>query len=188
MFRILQVDSETAEAVETLGTKPKLWFDNRRILFKAEARGTGEDWAETIASHLCELLGLPHVHYDLAEECSGGSFVRRGVVCENCVPDSECLVLGNQLLLARDPAYPAHHEQKYKVREHTVDAVVEIVRHLASLAGQWMADVPPGIQTALDVFVGYVLLDAWIANQDRHHENWGAIRGDELRLAPTEDS
>ena len=37
-------------------------------------------------------------------------------------------------------------------------------------------------------FVGYVLLDAWIANQDRHHENWGALRhGDELRLAPTFD-
>src|SRR5207244_10262791 len=39
-----------------------------------------------------------------------------------------------------------------------------------------------------DVFVGYVLIDAWIANQDRHHENWASLRcGDELRLAQTFD-
>jgi len=39
-------------------------------------------------------------------------------------------------------------------------------------------------------FVGYVMLDAWIANQDRHHENWAAIALPEekaLRLAPTFD-
>jgi hypothetical protein len=40
----------------------------------------------------------------------------------------------------------------------------------------------------LDVFAGYVMLDAWIANQDRHHENWGALwDGSTLRLAPTFD-
>ncbi len=50
-----------------------------------------------------------------------------------------------------------------------------------------MSDVPAGVDTALDVFVGYVMLDAWIANQDRHHENWGALQGDQLRLAPTFD-
>ncbi len=32
------------------------------------------------------------------------------------------------------------------------------------------------------------MLDAWAANQDRHHQNWGAIReGNALRLAPTYD-
>jgi hypothetical protein len=41
---------------------------------------------------------------------------------------------------------------------------------------------------SLGVFAGYVLLDAWIANQDRHHENWGAVRyGNDLLLAPTFD-
>jgi len=43
------------------------------------------------------------------------------------------------------------------------------------------------MQTAQDVFVGYVMLDAWIANQDRHHENWAALRDDAFRLAPTYD-
>jgi serine/threonine protein kinase HipA of HipAB toxin-antitoxin module len=39
------------------------------------------------------------------------------------------------------------------------------------------------------VFVGYLLLDALIGNQDRHHENWGLIKapGAGLSLSPTFD-
>ncbi|OPY65910.1 MAG: hypothetical protein A4E63_02769 [Syntrophorhabdus sp. PtaU1.Bin050] len=46
-----------------------------------------------------------------------------------------------------------------------------------------------GIETAMDVFTGYLMLDAWIANQDRHHENWGLIlTGDSsIHLTPTYD-
>lgn len=51
-----------------------------------------------------------------------------------------------------------------------------------------MLNCPAGVQSALDIFVGYVMLDAWIANQDRHHENWAALwDGSDLRLAPTFD-
>ena len=64
----------------------------------------------------------------------------------------------------------------------------EIIQRLALPPNAWMAGVPAGIQTALEVFTGYVMLDAWIANQDRHHENWGAILdGNTMRLAPTFD-
>ena len=28
---------------------------------------------------------------------------------------------------------------------------------------------------AVDVFVGYLMFDAWIANTDRHHENWALV-------------
>ncbi|MGB5917388.1 MAG: HipA domain-containing protein, partial [Phormidesmis sp.] len=48
---------------------------------------------------------------------------------------------------------------------------------------------PDGINTALDTFVGYLLLDAWIGNTDRHHENWGFVKTVEKKthLAPTYD-
>ena len=50
----------------------------------------------------------------------------------------------------------------------------------------WQA--PPKIETAIDTFVGYLLLDAWIGNSDRHHENWGFINLDgKSYLAPTYD-
>ena len=80
MFRIQPVDRRQREAMENLGTKPKFWFSDgdRRMLFKAEERGTGEDWAEKVACHLCELLGVPRVHYELAEEYDGKTYYPTG--------------------------------------------------------------------------------------------------------------
>jgi hypothetical protein len=56
-FPIRPVDRNCAKAVETLGSKPKFWFQEgeKRLLFKAEDRGTGEDWAEVVSCHLCGL-------------------------------------------------------------------------------------------------------------------------------------
>lgn len=190
-FPIHRVDRYRAQQFEQLGSKPKFWFreNDRRLLFKAEDRGTGEDWAEVVACHLCRLLGLPHVEYELAMECEGSQDLRAGVVCANMTPPPKVLILGNQLLLALDPKYPS--AQRFKVKQHTVDAVGAILASLQPPQPEWMPSVPSGVATALDVFVGYVLLDVWIANQDRHHENWGAIsepsEGTHLLLAPTFD-
>ena len=187
MFPIINVNAAVAEAIEPLGSKRKFWYTNqgKRMLFKAEERGTGEDWAEKIACELTALLGLPHVHYELAFELVGKT---PGVVCENCAPAPVSLLLGNQLLLERDPGYPADASNRYKVREHTVDAVAGVLRQLGMPPTEMFRERPEGINVALDVFIGYVMLDAWTANQDRHHENWGALReGGILRLAPTFD-
>ncbi len=192
MFSTLRIDRNRAVGVEPLGTKRKFWFsqENKRMLFKAEERGTGEDWAEKLACELCRRVGLPHVEYDLAEEYDVDRHLQPGVVCPHCAPAPLNLVLGNQLLLAHDPAYPRTDHRKYKVKEYTVDAVAKCLRKLAPPSENWLPSAPAGISTALDFFAGYLMLDAWIANQDRHHENWGAIESPdkkELRLAPTFD-
>jgi hypothetical protein len=168
---IRRVDRRQAQAFETLGSKPKFWFheDHRRLLFKADDRGTGEDWAEVVACQLCRLLGLPHVEYELAAEYDGDKYIRPGVVCESMAPPPASLVLGNELLLAVDPAYPT--QQRFKVHQHTVDAVSKVLANLHAPDAIWMQSAPDGITSALDAFSGYVMLDAWIANQDRHHEN-----------------
>ena len=96
--------------------------------------------------------------------------------------------MGNQLLLRRDPAYPAETERKFGIREYTVDAVAEAVASLHPPAPEWMRAAPAGVTTALGIFIGYMMLDAWVANQDRHHQNWGAILLEGvLRLSPTYD-
>jgi hypothetical protein len=79
-FPIHPVDRSRAQSVETLGSKPKFWFreGDRRLLFKAEDRGTGEDWAEVVACHLCRLLHLPHVEYELAAEYDNDTYQRPG--------------------------------------------------------------------------------------------------------------
>ena len=189
MFPIIRVDSRNAESLEPLGAKPKFWFDDRSRLFKAESRGTGEDWAEKIACELCGLLGLPHVHYDLAHD------VRLdvpGVICPTCAPPPLAMGHGNQMLQALDPDYP--EGMKYKVRQHTVDAVAEVMRLLVPLPVAYGGiALPAGVDSALGVFIGYVLLDAWVANQDRHHQNWAVLRSPggltsaNLHLAPTFD-
>jgi len=190
MFPIRKVDQTQAEDIEYLGTKRKFWFTvkGQRFLFKAEERGTGEDWAEKVVCELARQLGLPHIEYELAHQYQGQDSIQPGVVCPTFVPRPLVLILGNQLLLRRDPAYPAEAEKKYGIREYTVEAVAEAVASLHPPAPDWMRATPAGVTTALGVFVGYMMLDAWVANQDRHHQNWGAILdAGMLRLSPTYD-
>ena len=190
MYPIHRIDTSQFEAVETQGARRKFWFrqDDVRMLFKAEERGTGEDWAEKIVCELCKLLGLPHVHYDLAHEYEGDTNRNPGVICESCTPGKLSLVLGNQLLLVIDSQYPVDEARKYGVRQHTVEAVANALQLLLPPSETWTSEMPFVAHSALDVFVGYVMLDAWVANQDRHHQNWAAVLGgDGIRLAPTFD-
>lgn len=187
MFPIRRIDPSLAVNLEQLGTKRKYWIrDNGvRVLFKAEERGTGEDWAEKIACELAIVIGLPHVHYDLAEE---HGTLTPGVICKSCAPPPVQLIMGNQILFAIDQSYPVGGGMKYKVKAHTVEAVATAMELLQPPPAVWLAGIPGGIGTALDVFVGYIMLDAWIANQDRHHENWAALwDADTLSLAPSYD-
>ena len=192
MFTVVHVDRQRAESVEWLGSKRKFWFvdDGVRWLFKAEERGTGEDWAEKIACELCGRLGLPYVSYELAEEFDGPTYLQPGVVCPHLAPRPRSLLLGNQLLWDRDPDYPRTDVRKYRTKAHTVAAVSKCVSELDLPPQEWLVNLPKAVNTAHGIFTGYVMLDAWVANQDRHHENWGAIAlpgSGRLCLAPTFD-
>lgn len=186
-FLIRPIDSRLSEDLEQLGTKPKFWFtlEGQRTMFKGDDRDTGEDWAEVIAAEICTMLGLPHVSYELAHDARNSL---PGVVCPNIAAKPLTLVLGNQLLVEVDPNYPENDDKKYGVHEHTVAAVARVLETLdpPPADGCWLPT--SGCHTAVDVFVGYILLDTLIANQDRHHQNWGALRDKETTwLAPTFD-
>ncbi|MBM4023371.1 MAG: HipA-like protein [Planctomycetes bacterium] len=187
-FPIHVIDRARSTQFEQLGTKPKFWFDGGACLFKGDVRGTGADWAEVVAAHLCSLLGLPHVEYQLAESTVDGVVDQRGVICANMAAGDGELVLGNQYLLAIDSTYPS--ESRWKVSRHTVDAVCGALKFATKPPAEWTRDSPVEVFDALGFFIGYVMLDAWIANQDRHHENWGLLRvpkSSDLSLAPTFD-
>ena len=181
-FSILLVTQKAYEASsnETLGSKYKFWFDHEelgRCLYKQSRENLGEDWAEKVASELCSLLGLPHAVYELASTWEGS----RGVVSPNFLSQGGTLVHGNELLSSIVPNYPAFGT--YGISQHTIDVVLRaIAGESVNLPIDWTP--PSGIQTAVDVFVGYLLLDAWIGNGDRHHENWGIVR---MKIASTSE-
>jgi hypothetical protein len=191
-FPIILVTQEAyrASSNETLGSKYKFWFHHEelgRCLYKQTRLNLGEDWAEKVASELCELMGLPHAVYELALTWEGN----RGIVSPSFLPTGGTLVHGNELMGSIVPNYPTFGT--YGISQHTIDLVMGIIGdELVDLPVNW---IPPiGIEKAVDVFVGYLLLDAWIGNGDRHHENWGIIRKkitstseETEHLAPTYD-
>lgn len=181
-FAIVQVPAVRERGEETLGTKSKFWYggqDPERfdVLFKWSR--ANEDWSEKVAAELAGLLGLPHARYEMAtlDDQPGGA-PQLGVISFSFLAPGEQLIHGNQVLSRHDGAYPMdaiRHAYAYTV-ESTLDALHDVP-----------APVPPGGMAA-DLFVGYLLLDAWIGNTDRHHENWGLIKApDGVRLAPTFD-
>ena len=157
MYPVITVPDEAGDILEQLGTKPKFWFsdaNSNRYLFKLNRSegedATGEDWSEKVASELCELLGLPHARYEFAIWKG-----QHGVVSLSFAPPRGRLVAGNEILVQLDKAYP--RERFYRVRQHTLRLVLAVIKQnvIQSPLG-WS---PFGdIGSALDVFVGYLLL------------------------------
>lgn len=197
-FPIIEVPLDASQDIEDLGTKYKFWFyhpDLGCCLFKKARLNTGEDWAEKIASELCKLLGLPHANYELAT-FNG----ENGIISPSFIPKSSLeldnensqtyldyeIRLGNQILYETVLHYPKDLKNP---SQHTIENVFNaIANSTANLPINWTP--PDGITTAVETFVGYLLLDAWIGNSDRHHENWALIRKadkSDTYLAPTYD-
>jgi hypothetical protein len=183
-FPIFNVPADAAEAEEAMGTKFKFWFQHPELgncLFKQARSNTGEDWAEKIAAELAQLLGLPHARCELATWNE-----RPGTISPAMVPENASLIHGNDILARLVSSYP--RSQGYNVSEHTLDIVLQAISDpVVNLPLDWIP--PNGITTAIDTFVGYLLLDAWIGNGDRHHENWGFIAtiDQAVYLSPTYD-
>jgi len=151
-------------------------------LFKQGRPGTGEDWAEKVASEIGGLLGIPHAEYAFAQW--GDS---RGVVTPTFVPPRGALVLGNEILAEFEPGY--EKRVRFRSRQHTGTLIFKALDRMPDLSAPRDADLPAGVETPAQVFAGYLMLDALIGNTDRHHENWGIVYDAEGRstLAPTFD-
>jgi hypothetical protein len=174
IIRLITFSADAVSAPEQLGTKDKFWYAGREFLFKQVRPGTGEDWSEKVCAELAQRLGLPHAEYDLAQwiSRSGSAW---GVRSRNFCPPGADLVLGNELLAEADPEYNIATVSKFRVSAHTVGRVISCLHQRAvALPLAWRP--PPFVDSAVDTFIGYLLLDALAGNTDRHHENWGVLR------------
>ncbi|MGH8546715.1 MAG: phosphatidylinositol kinase [Gammaproteobacteria bacterium] len=188
MYRIIEVPPDAADSTEQLGSKPKFWFvdsSGKSFLFKEGRSSTGENWAEKVSAEICVLLKIPHASYELAVWRG-----TQGVISENFVPRGARLIFGNELL-ARVVSDYERETSYYRQSGHTVIRVFAVLRDAGiQVPTTWQGAA--GINTASDVFAGYLMLDALIGNTDRHHENWGLVshagsERQEVWLAPTFD-
>lgn len=188
-YPIIEVPVDSPVAAEPMGTKRKFWYDaeDQRWLFKFvrvnNGISTGEDWSEKIACELARVLGISAAQVDLA--CCQNQRGTRVRSFRQWVwpPNGESrieseLVHGNELLLERFEDYP--REASYRVSEHTVARVFKVLeeKHVWSqLQFDPNAKMHFGTRKVggSDEFVGFLLLDAWICNTDRHHENWAVL-------------
>jgi len=180
-YPVLRVPDDASDLIEQLGTKFKFWFNNHQQMFKEGRANTGEHWSEKAACELARLLELPHAEYEFAVWRG-----RIGVVTTSFVPQDARLVLGNEVLAKEIPDYPKG--KRYEAREHRVATVLALLR-LPEVRQPLGFECRPSVMKASDVFVGYLLLDALVSNQDRHHENWGYVVMPDatVHLAPTFD-
>lgn len=124
------------------------------------------DAAEVVAHHLAEAMGLPSAPCVYATRNG-----ERGVISCNIAPHPHEMAPG--------AAWGAPAGDDY-----TVERILQV------LDGQAGAPPDHAHLTAGQVFAGYLVLDAWIANTDRHEENWAVIDpldGTSPYLAPTFD-
>ena len=181
-FPILTISPEAPEESEAMGTKEKFWFHHEELglcLYKKARQNTGEDWSEKIAAELCKLIKLPHAEYELASFNN-----EKGTISKSFLPENSSLVTGNEILAQIFLDYP---EDINDLSQHTLSNIFSVFsNNSVDLPLNWIPLA--GIETAIDTFIGYLLLDAWIGNSDRHHENWAFIdcKGKSY-LAPTYD-
>lgn len=161
---------------EPIGTKSKFWIAGEGHgyigwLFKQGRENTLENCAEKIACELAREINMPHAQYELAEVNE-----LRGVISKSVLNTSEGerLIHGNELLRHYYPSDFDDLDKNTQRHLFTMQRLVlclsdDRVPILSSSAGC------AGVSTGLDAFVGYLLFDVWIANQDRHDQNWAVI-------------
>lgn len=163
-YTILEVLRDQRVDTEQLGTKAKFWFRREEglWLFKFAREGTGEDWAEKLASEIATVLGINAAHVELASfEGQAGCAVRSFVDRE----EGEVLLHGNEILAGQVLGYDKYKQQRQS--DHTLANIRQAIEKV-------FPD-PAHHRSILMELARYMVLDALIANTDRHHENWGLL-------------
>jgi hypothetical protein len=168
------------------GDDEKLWLEEPgsgvRWLFKpvvkTAERRQGEDSAEKVVAAVATLLHVPAAHIELATRRQEGE-TRDGCISRSVRPSGWQSHTGAVLLTEVVEDFDVKDPDR---RGHTL---ANIARVLEGYGAPPDFDGPADFD-AFDVFAGYLLLDACVANQDRHSQNWSVLfwdKGDRKLMA-----
>ena len=174
-FERLDVSSWEVDRDETSGVEAKMWLlesgapVRRPWLFKSVTIQPeyvcGEDWAEKTAAELAERLGIPCARVEMARRDD-----HRGSISADLRP-AECQMQHGTLFM-QDCGVEDYIPGKVPGRPgHSLENIRRVLDGALPPPGSDL----PFEATAFDVFAGYVVLDALIANRDRHDENWSVL-------------
>ena len=167
-YPILELRADSPEVIEQLGSKPKFWFrmpdDEQPWLFKFTRENTGEDWSEKIASEIAHLLDIPAAQVELAafmdqRGCASRSFVETKKGFD--------LFHGSEVMAGRVLGY--QKSKQWHQSDHCIKNIITAVEVTFPVKQQRTHQ--------LLILAGFIVLDAIICNTDRHHDNWGLLRG-----------
>lgn len=189
--KIVDVTDWEVDLDESAGTDEKLWLrkpdSTERWLFKpvTEKNGhiQGEDWAEAMSTALAGVLGIPCAETRMAVRQE-----RRGSVSRDLRIDRNWEMQPGWVILAAEiQDYIPGSENPRGRPGHSLQNIQGVLREALPPEG---APVPSWF-SAFDLFAGYLVFDAWIANRDRHDENWSVLvplkEGESNRLSPSYD-
>jgi hypothetical protein len=172
--------------VEQSGSSEATWllepFTGERWLHKdtkipSNGIEQGEDWSEVVSTQVARLLGVPCAPTRLCARAG-----RRGTLSRTIVPKGHDLWEGAVVLeTAGAPGFFRQIEDRPPVEDPQRPGMRRPGHSLANIRTALEGVVPPpgfagpdGL-TAFDVFAGYMILDALIANPDRHEQNWAKL-------------
>lgn len=181
-YPVYAIDPHNWEQMEALGTKEKFWITHqgKLSLIKFGRANTGENWAEKIACELCSLLKIPHAHYELITYRN-----KQGTISPSILEEGDVLIHGHELL---NKSQGNNGETKtYLQKEHTFSRMMAAI--LVFIDYDLKLNKIKDHKEGWHMMAGYLMLDAWIGNTDRHSMNWGIIKNknNTYRLAPTFD-
>jgi hypothetical protein len=170
-WNVIDASSWTLAGEEPQGLRPHVWLRHesreRTWLFKHAGeepdRPLGEDFTEKLASELARVFGIPAARVDLAVR--GGI---QGCLVEDLRWSKGALESGQTLLAEVVEGYDPDD------REHRGYNIANIRRALERFTAPPASPTPARFE-AFDVFVGYLIFDALIANGDRHDRNWAVL-------------
>lgn len=129
-----------------------------------------DDWAEKLSSELARLLELPSARVELARRQD-----EQGIISANVTPVGWTMESGDTMLSEIQGYISCATDERPSNRfGHSLINIGEVLDGRLGPPGTTCEDWTPS-----EVFAGYLVFDAWVANTDRHAINWGVLAREE---------